>query len=91
MVLDRSPSIVDVPTEMPDGIEDVAWFNATGDDFRQKRLEEEVVLAADQDDLGGIILLEQTAKPARGLNAGKPATHNDNSDWCCLSAEWGYH
>src|SRR5262249_6068464 len=76
---------------MSDRIEDVTGFDTTRHDFRQQRLEEEIVLATDQDDLGGIIPSEQAAKPARRFNAREPATHDDNSDRCCLSTGCGHH
>src|SRR5215467_15453604 len=76
---------------MSDGIEDMTGFDTARHDFRQQRLEKEIVLATDQDDLGGIIPSEQAAKPARRFNAREPATDDDNSDRCCLSAEWGDH
>ena len=89
--LNGAPTIVDVSTEMPDGIENVTWLDATRYDLRQQRLEEEVVLAADQDNLDGIILFDQAAKPARRLNASEPAAHDDDSDWWRLSAECSYY
>ena len=87
--LDGSPAVLDVATEVPDGIQNVTGFDTTGHNLRQQRLEEEVVLAANQDDFGRIVLPEQAPEPARRLNACKPATHNDNSGRRCLSAECG--
>src|SRR5437588_205413 len=78
-LLDGAPVKMNHRTEMADGVEDMAWFDATGDDFRKKRLEHEVVLITDQMNLYGALSFHPAPQLQGRRDSRKAATEDHNA------------